>query len=97
VKLSNNNGTGTHSNLTNGTYFLAMDWKQRTYPKSAIANISPEGSYSAAVNDATTAPISRGVFNLYAMGGDNLDALRISPGSELTIFTVGGSTRLIAG
>ncbi|KAJ6439281.1 peptidase S8, subtilisin-related protein [Purpureocillium lavendulum] len=93
VKVFDNSGSGTYSNVIAAMDFVAKDWKQRKCPKGAMANMSLGGSFSAAVNNAAAALVRAGVFTSVAAGADNSDVSRVSPGSEPTVCTVGGSTR----
>ncbi|OAQ79585.1 peptidase S8, subtilisin-related protein [Purpureocillium lilacinum] len=93
VKVLDNSGSGTYSNIIAGMDFVAKDWKTRNCPKGAMANLSLGGSFSAAVNNAAASLVKAGVFTSVAAGGDNSDASRNSPASEPTVCTVGGTTR----
>ncbi|UNI24544.1 hypothetical protein JDV02_010280 [Purpureocillium takamizusanense] len=93
VKVLDNSGSGTYSNIIGGMDFVAKDWKTRNCPKGAMANLSLGGGFSAAVNSAAASLVKAGVFTSVAAGGDNSDASKYSPASEPTVCTVGGTTR----
>lgn len=92
VKVLDDSGAGTLSNVIAGMDYIAKDAKTRGCPRGAMANISLGGSYSKAVNDAAAALVRSGVFTSVAAGGSNSDVGRTSPASEPTVCTVGAST-----
>ncbi|OAA35112.1 Peptidase S8, subtilisin-related protein [Beauveria brongniartii RCEF 3172] len=92
VKVLDDGGSGTLSNVIAGMAFVASDAKTRTCPRGVMANLSIGGSYSKAVNDAARALVRADVFVAVAAGGNNGDAGKTSPASEPTVCTVAAST-----
>ncbi|PFH60346.1 hypothetical protein XA68_11088 [Ophiocordyceps unilateralis] len=92
VKVLDDSGSGSTSNVIAGMDFAASDSKERQCPKGVVANMSLGGGYSAAVNRAAAALVAAGVFLSVAAGNSNTDAAGFSPASEPTACTVGAST-----
>ncbi|KAH6604384.1 subtilisin-like protease pr1a [Trichoderma cornu-damae] len=92
IKVLDNSGSGTFSNVIAGIDLAASDSQTRGCPNGYVANLSLGGTLSTALNQAAAALISAGVFLAVAAGNENTDASRISPASEPTVCTVGAST-----
>ncbi|PHH90134.1 hypothetical protein CDD83_4416 [Cordyceps sp. RAO-2017] len=92
VKVLDDSGSGSYSNVIGGMDFAAKDSKERDCPKGVVANMSLGGGFSAAVNKAAAALVKAGVFLAVAAGNDNSDASGYSPASERTACTAGAST-----
>ncbi|KAF4582780.1 serine protease [Ophiocordyceps camponoti-floridani] len=93
VKVLDDSGSGSTSNVIAGMDFAASDSKDRQCPKGVVANMSLGGGYSAAVNRAAAALVSAGVFLGVAAGNSNTDAARFSPASEPSVCTAGATTK----
>ncbi|KAJ6786751.1 hypothetical protein PWT90_02007 [Aphanocladium album] len=91
VKVLDDNGSGTLSNVIAGMDFVASDYKSRNCPRGVVASMSLGGGYSATVNQAAAHLQSSGVFVAVAAGNDNRDAANTSPASEPSVCTVGAS------
>ncbi|KAK5988202.1 Cuticle-degrading protease [Cladobotryum mycophilum] len=92
VKVLDNSGSGSYSAVIAGIDFVATDYKTKSCPKGAVANMSLGGGFSAAVNTAAANLIKAGVFLAVAAGNSNVDAKDTSPASEPTVCTVGATT-----
>ncbi|MEP6509171.1 MAG: S8 family peptidase [Gemmatimonadales bacterium] len=79
-------GGGTTSGVIAG-----IDWITANRVIPAVANMSPDGSFSAAENDAIQRAIGAGVTLVVAAGNLGLDACQWSPGSATNAVTVGAS------
>ncbi|KAL7793689.1 peptidase S8/S53 domain-containing protein [Trichoderma ceciliae] len=91
VKVLDNTGSGTLSNVIAGMDFVASDAQTRNCPNGSVANMSLGGGFSTAINQAAAALISSGIFLAVAAGNNNVDARASSPASELTVCTVGAT------
>ncbi|KAK5997458.1 Cuticle-degrading protease [Cladobotryum mycophilum] len=93
VKVLDDNGSGSLSQVIAGMDFVVKDAPTRGCPKGAMANLSLGASFSAAVNKAAASMVSAGIFVSVAAGGSNTDVGSTSPASEPSVCTVGGTTR----
>lgn len=91
VKVLDSEGQGSSSTIIAGMDFVAQDSRQRHCPKGALANMSLGGSYSRSLNEAAANLVNAGVFLGVAAGNENSDAADMSPASEPSVCTVGGS------
>ncbi|KFH40951.1 Cuticle-degrading protease-like protein [Hapsidospora chrysogenum ATCC 11550] len=91
VKVLNDSGSGSYSGIISGLDFVAQDAASRSCPNGVFANMSLGGGYSAALNQAAAALVSRGIFLAVAAGNDNSNAANYSPASETSACTVGAS------
>lgn len=71
--------------------YVSKDVASRNCPKGVVINMSLGGGYSKATNDAAAALVRRGYFVAVAAGNENKDARTVSPASEASVCTVGGS------
>jgi len=79
-------GSGTLSGVISG-----IDWVTTNRVLPAVANMSIEGSYSQAENDAIQRAIDSGVTFVVAAGNSAGDACQSSPGSAPNAITVGAT------
>ncbi|KAJ3498314.1 hypothetical protein NLG97_g1226 [Lecanicillium saksenae] len=95
VKVLDDNGSGTLSNVIAGMDFVAGDYKNtaRGCTKGAVASMSLGGGFSSTVNSAAARLQASGVFVAVAAGNDNRDAANTSPASERSVCTVGATDR----
>ncbi|KAF4595781.1 subtilisin-like protease Pr1A [Ophiocordyceps camponoti-floridani] len=91
VKVLSDSGSGSNSAIISGMDYVARDKNQRRCPKGVVANMSLGGQYSEAVNQAAAALVRSGVFVGVAAGNENQDAAYVSPASEPSVCTVGGT------
>nr|pir alkaline proteinase (EC 3.4.21.-) precursor - fungus (Fusarium sp.) (strain S-19-5) [Fusarium sp.]AAC60571.2 alkaline protease [Fusarium sp. S-19-5] len=91
VKVLDDNGSGSLSNVIAGMDFVASDYRSRNCPRGVVASMSLGGGYSATVNQAAARLQSSGVFVAVAAGNDNRDAANTSPASEPSVCTVGAT------
>nr|AAW65381.1 alkaline serine protease [Lecanicillium psalliotae] len=91
VKVLDDSGSGSLSNIVAGMDFVASDRQSRNCPRGTVASMSLGGGYSAALNQAAARLQSSGVFVAVAAGNDNRDAANTSPASEPTVCTVGAT------
>jgi subtilisin family serine protease len=91
VKVLDDSGSGSYSGIISGLDFVAQDAASRSCPNGVVANMSLGGGYSAALNQAAAALVSRGVFLAVAAGNDNANAGNYSPASATSACTVGAS------
>jgi subtilisin family serine protease len=83
---------GNFANESVGSGIAGIDWVRANAVKPAVANISwHAGSYSSALNAATTSLVNSGVFVSVAAANDGRDACGDSPGSAAGTVTVGAS------
>lgn len=94
VKVLDDNGSGTFSNIIAGVDFVANDYKTRGCPRGAVASMSLGGGKTQSVNDAVARLQRAGVFVAVAAGNDNADARNTSPASEPSVCTVGASDKV---
>ncbi|KAL7934601.1 peptidase S8/S53 domain-containing protein [Trichoderma chlorosporum] len=92
VKVLDDSGSGTLSNVIAGMDFVARDSQTRDCPNGSVANMSLGGSFSASINQAAASLTSSGVFLAVAAGNDDTDARNTSPASEPSVCTVGATT-----
>ncbi|ATY58476.1 ase T precursor [Cordyceps militaris] len=92
VKVLDNNGSGSWSNVIAGMDFVVNDSRERDCPGGTLASMSLGGGYSAAINGGAAELVSSGVFVSVAAGNDNRDAANYSPASEESACTVGATT-----
>ncbi|KAM3562725.1 hypothetical protein ARSEF4850_002653 [Beauveria asiatica] len=91
VKVLGDGGFGSWSGIIAGMDFVAADSRKRACPKGVFASMSLGGGNSAAVNEAASQLVIKGIFVAVAAGNDNVDAALVSPASEETVCTVGAS------
>ncbi|PHH88911.1 hypothetical protein CDD83_6891 [Cordyceps sp. RAO-2017] len=91
VKVLADSGAGSNSAIISGMEFVARDKYRRRCPRGVVVNMSLGGQYSDATNQAAAALVNSGVFLAVAAGNDNIDASSISPASERSVCTVGGT------
>jgi subtilisin family serine protease len=71
-----------------------LDWVTVNHVSPAIANVSIQSPYSAALNAAVDSAIAHGVTVIVAAGNRAEDACNYSPSSALSAITVGATTAL---
>jgi subtilisin family serine protease len=76
VRVLNCNGSGSTSGIVS-----ALNWLAQNHAARAVANMSLGGSYSAALNNATTGLVNSGVFVAVAAGNESQSACNVSPAS----------------
>lgn len=91
VKVLDDAGSGSFSNVIAGMDFVASDYTTRGCTKGAVANMSLGGPKQASVNEAAARLQAAGVFLAVAAGNSNADASGFSPASEPTVCTVGAT------
>jgi len=87
VKVLGDNGSGTTEEVIAGIDWAAAHSKGKT----ACANMSLGGSYSAALNNAVTAAVNGGLTFVVAAGNDAADACNYSPASTPAAISVGST------
>ncbi|RDA87831.1 hypothetical protein CP532_3001 [Ophiocordyceps camponoti-leonardi (nom. inval.)] len=92
VKVLSDGGSGTNSAIISGMDYVARDMNRRRCPKGVVANMSLGGQFSEAINQAAAALVRSGVFVAVAAGNENQDASYVSPASEPSVCTVGGTS-----
>ncbi|KAF2744712.1 subtilisin-like serine protease-like protein PR1A [Sporormia fimetaria CBS 119925] len=91
IKVLDAWGSGTYAGVIAGINFAAQDFKTRSCPKGAVANMSLGGGKNIAVNEAVAAAVAAGLFFGVAAGNNNRDAVYYSPASEPSACTVGAT------
>lgn len=84
VKVLDGDGSGTNSGVISG-----IQWVANNAPAGSVLSMSLGGSYSAAVNNAVAAAVTKGVTVVVAAGNDGEDASNSSPASTPSAITVG--------
>ena len=82
------NGSGSTSGI-----IAAVDWTRANAVRPAVANMSLGGSFSSALNTATTNLANSGVFVAVAAGNETQAACSVSPASASGVSVVGASDR----
>lgn len=93
VKVLAANGQGQWSSILAGLEYVAKDSPGRGCPKGVVVNMSLGGPRSQTVNTAAASLVRKGYFIAAAAGNDNIDAGGVSPASEPSVCTVGGTAR----
>ncbi|HEY1078006.1 MAG TPA: S8 family serine peptidase, partial [Fontimonas sp.] len=88
IRVLGCNGKGANS----GT-IAAMDWLVKNAQQPAVANMSLGGPTSAAVNKAARAMVNANIAVSVAAGNENQNACNVSPASEGSVVTVGGTSK----
>src|SRR5439155_17950500 len=88
VRVLDCNGQGSTSGVIAG-----VDWVAANHAGLSVANLSLDGGYSQALNDAVTNLVQSGVFVAVAAGNDSADACNSSPSSAPGTYTVAASDR----
>ena len=83
VRVFDCSGSGTDTEL-----ITAINWVAANRVNPAVANMSLGGTFSAAVNLATTNLVSAGVTTVVSSGNSGKDACNESPASTATAITV---------
>jgi subtilisin family serine protease len=86
VRVLDCGGSGTWAGVIAG-----VDWVTANHADPAVANMSIQGGYLQAVNDAITASIADGVTYAIAAGNSGDVACNYSPGSTPNAITVGAT------
>ena len=89
VRVLNCYDQGSLSDLIAG-----LDWVTANHVSPAVANISIQSGYSAALNAAIETASASGVTVVVAAGNHGDDACNYSPGSASSAITVGASTQV---
>lgn len=87
VRVLNCSGSGSWSGIIAG-----MDWVRNNRVNPAVANMSPGGGFSSAVNTAANNLANSGVFVAVASGNSNRSACNYSPASASAVTSVNAST-----
>ncbi|PBK78589.1 subtilisin-like protein [Armillaria solidipes] len=87
VKVMNDNGTGTISDIIAG-----LDWTQDNAVRPAVVNMSIGAPANTALDSAVVAVINSGITTVVAAGNTNIDASLRSPARVEQAITVGAST-----
>ena len=91
IKVLGDDGYGDNSAIISGMELVVTDSRSRNCPKGVLANMSLGGGYSSAINNAARNLVDAGVFVGVAAGNENKDATSVSPASEPSVCTVGGT------
>lgn len=92
VKVLDDTGSGSFSDVIAGMDFVASDYQTRGCSRGAVANMSLGGGRDESVNQAASNLQNSGVFLAVAAGNDNQDASGYSPASAPGVCTVGATT-----
>ncbi|KAL1916862.1 uncharacterized protein VTP21DRAFT_5059 [Calcarisporiella thermophila] len=90
VKVLNNRGSGTISDIIAGVDWVVNDQKNNGKNKS-VANMSLGGRTTAALNDAVNNAVDAGLHVVVAAGNDNRDACNYSPAGAEKVISVAAS------
>lgn len=71
----------------------AMDWVAKNAQQPAVVNMSLGGARSTALNNAARALVNANVAVAVAAGNENRSACNVSPASEPSVVTVGGTSK----
>jgi subtilisin family serine protease len=88
VRVLGCDGSGSTSGIID-----ALNWVAANHASNAVGNMSLGGSYSAALNQATTNLVNSGVFMAVAAGNESQDACNDSPASAPGTYTSAASDR----
>jgi subtilisin family serine protease len=91
VRVLDCNGSGSTSGVIAG-----VDWVTSSRALPAVANMSVNGGFSSALNDAIQRSINSGVTYVVAAGNSASDACGYSPASAPGALTVGATTNVDA-
>ncbi|CAG9990981.1 unnamed protein product [Clonostachys byssicola] len=91
VKVIDDDGKGTTSNMIKGLDFVVADAPKRNCPKGVVANMSLRDNVSVALNAAAAALTTNDIFLAVSAGNQSQDASTQSPASEPTVCTIGAS------
>ncbi|GAB0136708.1 putative subtilisin-like protease [Epichloe bromicola] len=93
VKVLAANGFGDNSVIIKGMDFVHSDAQRRQCPNGVVVNMSLGSPSNKAENQAAARLVRDGFFVAVAAGNDNRDARYVSPASEPSVCTVGGTDR----
>lgn len=93
VRVLSDTGSGSTSGIIEGMTFVSEDTSTRDCANGVVVKMSTGVSFSAAINSAAAALVSRDKFVAVAAGNENDDGGNYSPASEPSVCTVGGSDR----
>lgn len=88
VRVLDCNKYGSYSGI-----IAAMDWVAKNAIQPAVANMSLGGPKSTALNNAARALVNANVAVAVAAGNENRSACNVSPASEPSVLTVGGTSK----
>ncbi|KAF5712297.1 endopeptidase K [Fusarium mundagurra] len=89
VKVIDNEGVGTMSNILQGLQWAVNHAKSKGITKKSIINASLGGPYTKIGNDAVKAATDLGITIVVSAGNDGTDAANYSPASAPSAITVG--------
>ena len=91
VRVLDCSGSGTISNVIAGVNYVA-GLQDSTLSKKMVVNMSVGGGYSATLNSAVNALVSKNVVVAVAAGNSNKNACNYSPAGAANAVTVGATT-----
>lgn len=91
VKVANDKGSYSDSDLIAALDFVVSDIPQRSCPKGVSINASLYSGKSDSLNSAFNNVASKNIFIAVCSGNDNKDAAQYSPGSASNVCTVGAT------
>ncbi|KFA60033.1 hypothetical protein S40285_08931 [Stachybotrys chlorohalonatus IBT 40285] len=91
VKVLNDYGSGSYSDIIAGIDFVISDARSRSCPNGAFVNMSLGGDNSATLNAAAYSMIQANIFVAVSAGNRNTDAADYSPANEPSVCTVGAT------